>query len=190
MCKKIAKCIGILFKARKKLHRSSLINLYYSFAYPYFIYCNHVWGYNYKTNLEKIVVMQKKLMRIITSSPYRAHTGPLFFANRILTVSQINTYTVGIFMFKCFNEGLPSFFDSFYERNDELHDYDTRHASNLHPPRGRLDVRKFGIRIHGANVWNSLPMYVKQSQSLYTFKNALRKYLFSSESCVTVTQFW
>ena len=43
ICKKIAKCIWILLKARKKLHRSSLISLYYSFAYPYLIYCNHVW---------------------------------------------------------------------------------------------------------------------------------------------------
>ena len=59
ICKKIAKCIGILLKARKKLHRSSLISLYYSFAYPYFIYCNHVWGNSYKTHLEPIVLMQK-----------------------------------------------------------------------------------------------------------------------------------
>ena len=59
ICKKIAKRIGILLKARKKLHRSSLISLYYSFAYPYLIYCNHVWGHSYKTNLEPIVLMQK-----------------------------------------------------------------------------------------------------------------------------------
>ena len=43
-CKKLSKCVGILCKARKKLYKSTLISLYYSFAYPYFIYCNHVWG--------------------------------------------------------------------------------------------------------------------------------------------------
>ena len=41
-CKKLSKCVGILCKARKKLYKSTLISLYYSFAYPYFIYCNHV----------------------------------------------------------------------------------------------------------------------------------------------------
>ena len=29
------------------------------------------------------MIIQKKLVRIITGSPYRAHTEPLFYANRI-----------------------------------------------------------------------------------------------------------
>ena len=51
-CKKISKCVGVILKARKKLNKSVLLNLYYSFAYPYFIYCNHVWGNSYPTNLK------------------------------------------------------------------------------------------------------------------------------------------
>ena len=59
-CSKLSKCVGILAKARKKLSKSSLKNLYYSFAYPYLIYCNHVWGHNYTTSLEKLHLVQKK----------------------------------------------------------------------------------------------------------------------------------
>ena len=69
-CKKISKCLGVILKARKKLNKSVLLNLYYSFAYPYFIYCNHVWGNTYPTNLNKMIVLQKKLIRIVTCSPY------------------------------------------------------------------------------------------------------------------------
>ena len=50
----------MLAKARKKLSKSSLINLYYSFAYPYLIFCNHVWGNNHTTSLEKLHLVQKK----------------------------------------------------------------------------------------------------------------------------------
>ena len=32
------------FAKLEKLYRSTPISLYYSFAYPYFLYCNHVWG--------------------------------------------------------------------------------------------------------------------------------------------------
>ena len=53
ICKKLSKCVGIIAKARKKLYKSSLITLYYSFAYPYFIYCNHVCVNTFKTSLEK-----------------------------------------------------------------------------------------------------------------------------------------
>ena len=32
-CKKLCKCVGILAKAQKKLHKSSLLTLYYSFCF-------------------------------------------------------------------------------------------------------------------------------------------------------------
>ena len=59
ICKKLHKCVGIIAKARRKLHRSSLITLYYTFLYPYFIYYNHVWGNNHAPTLEKIKIIQK-----------------------------------------------------------------------------------------------------------------------------------
>ena len=99
ICSKLSKCVGILAKARKKMYKSALINLYYSFAYPYLMYCNHVWGENYQSNLEKVVLVQKKLIRIITCSPYLAHTEPLFAANNILTVNDITQYVIGIFLY-------------------------------------------------------------------------------------------
>ena len=114
ICKKLSKCVGIIAKARKKLYKSSLIPLYYSFAYPYFIYCNHVWGNTFKTSLEKMVLVQKKLIRIITCSPYRAHTGPLLFANRIMTLSDVNIYMTGIFMYQCAHKNIPNIFQNFF----------------------------------------------------------------------------
>ena len=92
-CKKLSKCVGILAKARRKLHKSSLLTLYYSFAFPYFIYCNHVWGNTYQTNLKSLVLVQKKLVRIISCAPFKAHTEPLMFAMRLQSVNDINQYT-------------------------------------------------------------------------------------------------
>ena len=97
----VSKCAGIIAKARRKLHRSPLITLYYTFAYPYFIYCNHVWGNNYSSTLEKTKIIQKRLVRTIACSPYRAQTEQLFYANSLLNVCDINSYTIGIF--SCIN---------------------------------------------------------------------------------------
>ena len=41
---KLAKGIGILCKAKKYLNRETLVNMYYTFVYPYFTYCITVWG--------------------------------------------------------------------------------------------------------------------------------------------------
>ena len=39
---KISKVIGIMYKARQYLNKSSLVNLYYSYVYPYLTYCIEV----------------------------------------------------------------------------------------------------------------------------------------------------
>ena len=183
-CKKLCKCVGILAKAQKKLHKSSLLTLYYSFAFPYFIYCNHVWGNTYQTNLRSLVLVQKKLVRIINCAPFKAHTEPLMFARRILSVNDINDYMTGIFMYQCINGNIPEVFDNFFQRNNSVHGHNTRQANDLHVPYARLDIRKSCLKVHGANLWNNIPVLVKQSPSLDIFKQRLRNYLIDSKSVV------
>ena len=170
------KCIGIISKARRKLHRSSLISLYYSFAFPYFIHCNHVWGNTYNTNLESIVRVQKKLVRIITCSSYRAHTEPLMTANNLLSIADINVYMTCIFVYQCLHDNIPNF-HNFYVYDSDIHTQNTRQASDLHVVHARLDIRRTSMKTHGANTWNSIPLCVKESTSIEIFKPRLRKYL-------------
>ena len=156
-CKKLSKCVGILCEAK-----SSLINLYYSFAYPYLIYCNHIFGKNYPTSLENLYLVQKKVIRIVTCFPYRAHTQPLCIANRILNVADINDCMIGIFI-NYMGGNVPNACQSFSHINRNIHDYDVCNADDIQVPYGRLDIRRFSIKIAGANLWNSLPVYVKKT---------------------------
>ena len=177
ICKKLSKCTAILLKARKVLGKSCLTTLYYTFAYPYFIYCNHVWGNTYQTNLEKLMVVQKKMVRIITGSPYRAHTEPLFYANRVLNVYDLNVNIVGVFMYQCLFEPVTDVFDDYFCTNRDIHGRETRNADALYVPYGRLDVRRSSIQIHGSDLWNTLPPYIHNSESSNVLKIRLRNYL-------------
>ena len=169
-------------KGRRKLPQTSLISLYYSFAYPYFIYCNHVWGNKYRTILDKLFLVQKKIIRVIKNSPYRAYTEPLFLANQILNVHDINVYTVGVFMYNTIETDVPTLFTSFFRHNSDLHEYPTSRAHDLHVPRGRINVRIFSMRINGAMVWNSIHERVREAQTEMLFKRSLRKYLHDRKS--------
>ena len=42
-----------------------------------------------------------------------------------------------------------------------IHDYDIRNTDDIQVPCGRLGIRRFSIRNAGANLWNSLVVYVK-----------------------------
>ena len=97
-----------------------------------------------KKNKKKIVC-RKTLVRIITSSPYKAHTASLLLANRLLSVSEINNF-VGIFMYNCINGILSTTFSDYHVRNRDVHQCNTRQADDLLVPFGKLNVRKFRIK--------------------------------------------
>ena len=177
ICKKLSECTAILLKARKVLGKACLTTLYYTFAYPYFIYCNHVWGNTYQTNLDRLMIIKKKLIRIITGSPYRAHTEPLFYANRILNVYDLNVNVVGVFMYKCIFEPGTDVFANYFYTNRDIHGRETRNADALYVPYGRLDIRRSSIKIHSSDLWNTLPPYIQNSDSSNVFKIRLRNYL-------------
>ena len=177
----MSKSAAILSKARTVLNKTVLINLYYTFAYPYLLYCNIIWGNTYPITNNKLLIIQKRLIRIITNSPYRANTCPLFFANKLLNVYDINTYSTGIFMYRCRHESFSELFDNFFLTNREFHGLELRNADDLYMPRARLDIRRFTIRIHGVKLWNSLPVQICNSDSIHIFKRRLRSHIIESK---------
>ena len=112
------------------------------------------------------LLVQKGLIRLVTGSTYRAHTEPLFYANRILTVFDINVYMSGVFMYKCLKEPTTDIFQCYFQTNRDVHGRNTRNADALNVPFARLDIRKFNMRINGAVLWNALPPFVCNSASL------------------------
>ena len=52
--------------------------MYYSFVFPYLIYCVEIWGSSLKSYLDPLVKIQKKCIRTISFSEYLAPSEPLF----------------------------------------------------------------------------------------------------------------
>ena len=62
--KKIPRAIGIMYKLRPSLPLKVMRNLYYNLIYSHIIYAIEAWGSAFKTELEKLLVLQKKDMRL------------------------------------------------------------------------------------------------------------------------------
>ena len=75
---KIAKGFGIILRARKFFNRKTLQNLYHSFIFPYSIYCVEIWGSASDAHLFPLFLLQKEIVRVISFSPYLAHTKEIF----------------------------------------------------------------------------------------------------------------
>ena len=173
---KISRGIGIILKCRKYLNEDSLMTLYYCFIYPFLIYCNHIWGNTYKTNLSNLQILQNQVLRIITGSKPRCHVDPLYKKLGFLNISEMNTYITGMFMYKIYNQDVPCVFDGFFTYNYEVHDHDTRISNHLHVPHIKSNLSAFGIKYYGVIVWNKI-IYAKLNpdSSKLSFKMMLKK---------------
>ena len=178
---KIAKGLGILYKARRLLRSDTLLTLYYSFIYPYYNYAIEVWGDTYKSYTDTLVKLQKRAIRVITFSSKYEHTLPLFNRLNVLQVRQVFIYKIGLLMFKVFHKLTPVVFSDLFVRNSSIHDYGTRQASLFHVPVGRTDLMKRAISNNGVRIWNFLANRLSVDCSYLSFKIALKKYLAQSD---------
>ena len=169
ICRKISKSIGILFKLRDYLPLPKLICLYYTFIYPYLIYCNLVWGSTFETHLKPLIILQKKVIRIINRADFNDHTNDLFYMNKILKIADIHNYNLAIYMYK--NKNSSNF--------KRIHDYQTRHSSQLIPNYHRLTTTQHSLTFTGPITWNQIPERIRQARSLTLFKKAMKDHLLS-----------
>ena len=77
ICKKMSKSIGIISRASFYLFTRTKLSLYYSLVYLYLTSSTYV------TNLNRIFLLQKRVVRIISNASYRAHTTLLFYKLKI-----------------------------------------------------------------------------------------------------------
>ena len=61
---KIAQGIGIISKARRLLNNATLCTLYHCFVYPHLNYCIEVWGDTFKSQLQTLVKLQKRVLEL------------------------------------------------------------------------------------------------------------------------------
>ena len=104
---KITKGFGIILRTRKFFNRKTLKNLYHSFIFSYLIYCVKIWGSASDAHLLPLIFLQKKIVRVISFSPYLAHTKEIFLKLNIFPFKDLVVFRIGIQMFKN-NVGLSS----------------------------------------------------------------------------------
>ena len=105
---KIAKSIGILYKARPYLDKRALLCLYYSYIHSYPNYANTAWCSTNKAYLKRL--QQKHAIRIIFHKSKFAHTREYFKENNILNIYQLNIFNNLLFLHRVKNGKAPNVF--------------------------------------------------------------------------------
>jgi hypothetical protein len=128
---KISRTIGILAKLKNILPRHILLSIYNALVLPYINYSLLAWGFS--TNTKRILTLQKKAVRILTSSQYNANSAPIFKTLRLFTIDDILLRLVFKFIYQLNNNMLPVYFRTYkLVTNLEISGKVTRSAFNPH----------------------------------------------------------
>ena len=135
--KKISRSLGIMYKLRPFVPLNIMKNVYYSLIYSHIIYAIEVWGSAFKTELNKLLVLQKRAMRLMTyNDQFPVVPGPLKSADPIfpkldaLKIDDVYKYQVCKFIFKCLHQLTPSNFFNWFKLNSSIHIHKTRSNFN------------------------------------------------------------
>ena len=113
---KVAKNIGLLYRAKLLLDENSLLTLYYSYIHTYLIYANLWWGSPSRTNLKKLLSQQKYAVRITNNRIRFDHTSEFFKLQKILNIYKLNLLSVAVFMYQIRNKTASLTFSGSFEK--------------------------------------------------------------------------
>ena len=151
---KLGKYTGILNKLKRYLPVDILHIFYSSLVNSHLHYAVLAWGFAC-TRLNKL---QKRIIRTITCSSYKAHMSPLFKLLQLLTSHDILKVNVLKFYHRYLHNELPPYFYNFNIRTQgDTHSYDTWNSGHLHIDRTRTEYADKQFRICLPTLINDMP---------------------------------
>ena len=180
-------------------------NIYYSFLYSHLVSAIEVWGSACTSEINKISVLQKRSLRIITHNdifptvPGPLHpTHPLYYKLEILKVQDVFKLQVSKFIINCLQLNTPTIFHNWFRVNYTVHNYNTRptyfdianetNSNNLFILNAR--TTHYGLKllkVSGPKIWKLIPNQVRSTRSVCSFKQYLKNYLIAQPRLIIIT---
>ena len=178
---KLNRANAVLFKMRKYVSCKILRSIYFAIFDSYLSYCCLVWAQNCST-IQRIVILQKKAIRIINFQPRNSHTSHLFKQSSLKFQDKICLENI-LFISKSLNNLSPSVFNMWFSFSSDQHNYETSSSTqgNLTKLYKTNKYGKYSITVSVVELWNKIPKQLK---------NILLKDLSPNEIKTVVTNFY
>ena len=105
--KKLAKCTAVLFKAKCLVDNNVMLLLYNSLFLPYISYCAKVWANIYKSKLNVLTILQKRVIRLIANVSLLSQTNELVAEFKLLKFVDLVVYKTDMLIYNAYHHKLP-----------------------------------------------------------------------------------
>ena len=121
---KLTSANALLSIIRNYVNKHILRTIYFAIFDSHINYVNLIWGPNLNA-VSRIIILQKKGLRIMNFQSRDSHSIPLFKSNNILKREDKILIENIIFIHKSFNNLLPPIFKSWFIFCSDIHNYQT-----------------------------------------------------------------
>ena len=127
---------------------NELMSIYHALFSSHLKYGSQIWAQTKYSYVNKVFLLQKAAIKIITFSTFSAHTSPLFKEKCILKLNDYVTLENCLFVYDFLNGSLPLSFKDYFKTLNEVYHSNvvTRSAK-----RGQLHVPSDKSTKHGLN---------------------------------------
>ena len=118
-----------------------------------------MWGQASKSQLNKLLVLQKRALRFIFFAKPRDHDIPLFINTKILPINFLYYQLLAETMFDVSNNLVPTNIQQLFLQLSHVHSYGTRSSTseNFYIKKSNLEILKNSFSRLGAKLWNEIP---------------------------------
>ena len=181
-------CTRDLYRIRHLLDLNTAILLANALVSSRIDYCNSLFASLTLSELKRLQGVQNSLCRVVTRSSRYTHTTPNLEKLHWLPVKYRVLFKIGLITYKVLKYGQPVYL------KDKLHPYTSSRNTRRSSPKYKfLQVPSFDSKIHKSHkyltksfshhapaFWNSLPVHVRTSPSVTSFRKHLKTHLFKS----------
>ena len=182
ICCQTGKQINALKRIKHHLQRDSKMTIYNSYITCNFNYCSVVWMFANKTTLEKLERTNKRALRFVTNKSHLSY-DEICRQEKQLSVYRRCLKNMAIQIYKIKKRKAPVFLNELF--CDQNSGYAMRDDQKMVlPDYNTVTYGKNSFSYMGAKLWNLVPLGIKNSPSLSTFKSTITKWLMTCKDNV------
>jgi hypothetical protein len=164
-CKRLARVTFLLRKLTRLVSQHYLIIVYHALFHSVLSYGLLIWGH--ASAVQDILLLQKRAVRIVTSSAYLEHCKPLFLKTGILTVYAHYILVSAVYVHSNLH---------LFARRETYHSHMTRRRQDLDVPFCRLSKTRDSFPTLAIKIYNHLPTSLR-NLDCRKFKLKLKNWL-------------
>ena len=170
ICNSLLKYFGIFYHIRNTIFPSLARILYFACIHSWVKYAIEVYGTASQSRINKLQILQNKLMKLLTRKCRMYSTNALHTDLNILKVKDIHETVVPEFVYSCMKDTLIDPFVEYFKLRGDEHNDDSRNNDNITTRTIHINMGKGTTLYTGATLWNKLPNEIIKIDQADIFK--------------------